>query len=259
MKDAPLGLTNLSMPDLEALLNAVRRGQLAAPLTEAGLVGQGLGAQAARLAEMFRGLSGDAVATVIQAAISERVHRQPPHLTLVWTGPESRQSEARDTAIVVRQLFEQARKSVLVGGFAFDHGEEILRPLHAGMRDHGVTATFFLDIKQPSEATGVDAEAFATDYLDRFFRRNWPFGDPRPEIYYDPRTAVVGPPWVSLHAKVIVIDAKRTLVTSANFTDRGQTRNIEAGVLIDDPDFAERLEGHFRSLVPSGHVKRYEG
>lgn len=49
------------------------------------------------------------------------------------------------------------------------------------------------------------------------------------------------------------------LITSANFTDRGQTRNIEAGVLIDDRVFAEELAGHWRQLVNQGFVRRYAG
>jgi phosphatidylserine/phosphatidylglycerophosphate/cardiolipin synthase-like enzyme len=39
------------------------------------------------------------------------------------------------------------------------------------------------------------------------------------------------------------------LLTSANFTDRGLTDNIEIGVLMRDPDTAGRLDSHFRSLM----------
>jgi phosphatidylserine/phosphatidylglycerophosphate/cardiolipin synthase-like enzyme len=157
----------------------------------------------------------------------------------------------------VRDLFHSARRSVIVGGYAFDR-PGILEPLHVGMRDRGVTALLFLDI--PGEARSVEeADAFAVAAIDRFFREVWTFGPPRPEVYYDPRTAAPGPPWASLHAKCIVVDDERALITSANFTERGQTRNIEAGVLIEDRAFAEELGAQWRLLIAAGLVRRVAG
>jgi hypothetical protein len=43
------------------------------------------------------------------------------------------------------------------------------------------------------------------------------------------------------------------------FTDRGQTRNVEAGVLIDDKAFSEQLGGQWRQLVNENLVRRYRG
>jgi len=57
----------------------------------------------------------------------------------------------------------------------------------------------------------------------------------------------------------VVVDDERALITSANFTDRGQERNIEAGVLIEDHVFASELAGHWRQLVNAGLVTRYAG
>jgi phosphatidylserine/phosphatidylglycerophosphate/cardiolipin synthase-like enzyme len=100
---------------------------------------------------------------------------------------------------------------------------------------------------------------FATAFIDRFLRAVWAFGEPKPDVFYDPRTAAPGPPWASLHAKCIVVDDERSLITSANFTDRGQTRNIEAGVLVEDPAFAGELSGQWRQLVSEGLVVQYRG
>ena len=36
-------------------------------------------------------------------------------------------------------------------------------------------------------------------------------------------------------------------------------RNIEAGVLIEDEDFARRVAGQWRSLVEAGLAVRYRG
>jgi phosphatidylserine/phosphatidylglycerophosphate/cardiolipin synthase-like enzyme len=251
------GLSLLSLPDLRALADALAQGRLAPPFTAASFAAAGFGARATGLSELFEGLDLPAARKLGDAVLAER-ERPVPRLELVWTGPEAPTSSARDTWIVVRQLFESARKSVIVGGFSFDHGEEIFRPLHAVMRDHGVRASFFLDLDQGKITTEV-GPAYATTRIDRFFRDNWPFGDSRPDVFYDPRTAVPGPPWVSLHAKCVVVDDARALITSANFTDRGQTRNLEAGVLIEDAAFATKLAAQWRALVSSGQVARYSG
>jgi len=258
MTDLPRALSDLATPDLEALLEAVEKGVLTCPPTGAGLSSRGLGERAGRLLEVLGGLDQAAVAVAVRVALAERAHRSPPRLDLVWTGPEVTTSPTRDTAIVVKELFEQAQEAVIVAGFRFDHGEELLRPLHVAMKDRSVSAMFFLDIDGEA-ATAAGADAFATKKIDEFFVENWPFGQPRPDVYYDPRTAMPGPPWASLHAKCVVVDERVTLIGSANFTARGQSRNIEAGVLIEDAGFARRVAGQWRSLIEAGLVRKWAG
>ena len=251
-------LSRISLPDLRTLEHAIQGNRVSCPLTESALLSIGLGHATSPLLTVLVGLNQSGVEAVLAATIAERIHRPPPRLDLVWTGPEARSATTRDTAIVVRQLFEQAANTVLVGGFAFDHGEHLLRPLHEGMKARGVKATLFLEIADHA-ATPAGADEHSVKVIDKFFAENWPFGDPRPDVYYDPRTAVAGPPWASLHAKCVVIDDCKTFITSANFTDRGQTRNIEAGVLIDDREFALRVVAQWRGLVDGGLVHRYRG
>lgn len=65
----------------------------------------------------------------------------------------------------------------------------------------------------------------------------WSSAAQRSEVFYDPRQTAERE-FVSLHAKCVVVDEHEVLLTSANFTNRGQTRNIELGVRIEDPGFA---------------------
>ena len=59
-----------------------------------------------------------------------------------------------------------------------------------------------------------------------------------------------------MHAKCVVVDETRALVGSANFTDRGQQRNVEVGVLVDDPIFARKLQQQWNGLAASGLLVR---
>ena len=231
------GLLDVSLPELEHLVASVERGSLSVPLTQSRLQSAGLGRVAGDLGWLAP-LDRDATLAVLRAIVAERTSRPVPRLDLVWTGPEATVSPARDTAVVVRELFARAERSVLIAGFSFDHGRDLLAPLHRVMLNGGVVGTIYLHIEELADA-------------DRFLQRNWPFGPPRPRLYYDPRT-IGDPPLANLHAKCIVVDARFSFVSSANFTDRGQTRSIEVGVLIEDRAFAAHLSAQWQRATDAG-------
>ena len=239
----------LALPDLERVLAAARVGGLGEVLTAEGLARAHLGA----LREGLAGLLGapvDTVARVLAAVREERLRPPATRATLVWTGPETRGSGARDTAVVVREMFGAAQRHVLIAGYSFERGEGILAPLHEAMRERGVRVEMFVHLR---EATGVlaDPGAYLRAQAEAWRRTYWPFGEPGPTLYVDPRAAVAGS-YASLHAKCVVVDGERALVGSANFTDRGQSRNIEAGVLVEDARFAEELARQFHDAVGAG-------
>ncbi len=78
--------------------------------------------------------------------------------------------------------------------------------------------------------------------------RSRPSDVPLPAIHYDPESRKHGAKRATLHAKCVVVDRRWAFVTSANFTEAAQERNIEAGVLLDHPRLAEALAGQFEAL-----------
>lgn len=251
-----LQLSRVALPMLEQLLAAVESSRLDCPFSEGDLVEAGFRGRAQDVIDSLGAADKAGVVVALRVAIAERIHRPPPRLELVWTGPETKASTAKDTAVVIAQLFDGAKTSIIIGGYGFDN-PRIIQPLHAAMAERGVRVLLFLNIKREDFERG-DAKTFATRQIDRFFTKLWTFGPPKPDVYYDPRTA--GPiSRASLHAKCVVVDDERSFLTSANFTDRGQTRNIEAGVLIEDKIFSQELAGHWRQLIAEGMVDRYIG
>lgn len=244
------GLATLPSEELERLASAIERGAVGCPVSETDLRAHGF--VPAVVLSALDGLDARAATRLLRAIAVDRTDRPQPRLDLVWTGPETRVATSRDTAVLVRELFASARSEVLIAGFSFDHGEEIFEPLHAVMRDHGVETAIYLDIARATP--GADVDAHVREVASRFLTSNWPFGAPMPVLYYDPRTAAPGSV-ASLHAKCIVVDLARTLITSANFTDRGQTRNIELGVLIEDHDFAARVAAQWRTLAEADALR----
>jgi phosphatidylserine/phosphatidylglycerophosphate/cardiolipin synthase-like enzyme len=267
-----LGLTTITEQDLLALAAALDRGALRPPIHETSLQANGFGHLVEALLP-YIDLGPECLRAVIEVVVAERQHRKAPRLTLVWTGDDPGVSHSRYTRLLLPELFSKAREHVLVAGYSIDHTAEVFESLHRCMVEHGVTADFFVDVDQLTARLQAAARALGQSWsvvsapldaaqgnvargravVDLFYRLMWPFGEPRPIVYFDPRTADARGA-ISMHAKCVVIDHECALITSANFTDRGQTRNIEAGVAIEDRAFAASLERQWLNLVEAGIV-----
>jgi phosphatidylserine/phosphatidylglycerophosphate/cardiolipin synthase-like enzyme len=257
--------------ELAAVAQSLESGALTAPVTAVALARAPRSAGAS-LAAALDGLPLDAALRVLEVALAERAAHVPPKLDLVWTGDDPSASQARHGRVLLPELFRSAREHVLVAGYSFDRPEELFAPLAERMRDHGVTVQLFVDIGQLEErlrqtarrerrswsalamplSRASTAEARGRAVVDLFFQLMWPANE-RPRVFFDPRTAERRPT-ISLHAKCVVVDHQRTLITSANFTERGQRRNLEAGVAIEDRAFALALERQWANLVEAGVV-----
>lgn len=243
-----MSLVDVGTAELEELARRVERAELECPLSPDL---PSLAVLATRAPLLF-GHGRDSTLALITSVLAER-QTPRPLLELVWTGPDAKATMSRDTAIVVAEMFASAERTALVAGYAFDHGADILQPLHEAMRTRGVDVDMFLDIERAQSAEAVDDHVMR--HLDGFLQRNWPFGSPVPRLYYDPRT-VWGNTFASIHAKCIVVDERLSFVGSANFTGRGQERNVEVGVRIDDAAFAKRLVHQWRQTAQSGGFVR---
>ena len=249
------GLAEISTPDLDRLAAVLTRGAAGIPVTRSAL-------SASRLGHLWEPvhllgiLEPATLGVVIGAVLAERDGRLCTTVDLVWTGDEAKTAYARPTVTVVRELFESAQEYVLIAGYAFDHGAAIFAPLHAVMRGRGVVVDIYLHVERARPRQEV-SEHVAHE-VATFFARNWPFGTPHPAIYVAPGT--IDPTLCeSLHAKCVIVDGRVAMVGSANFTDRGQSRNIEVGARIEDRGFAEALVGQFRAATNAGVFCRFDG
>ena len=263
MSDTLLGLSPAALSDLAS---AVEGRSLASPFAPLHLRRLGFGAESEAVASELQGLadlglSATALARVLRLLAAERqaAQRAADRTELVWTGPETRGARSRDTAVVVRELFATAERSVLVATYAVYQGRQVFEPLAARMEARpDLRVRMFLNVARPHRDQTPENQVLKA-FADEFRREHWP-GERLPDLYYDPRSLVVGPgPKAALHAKGIVVDDTRAFVTSANFTEAAQERNIEAGVLVDSASFATSLRLQFDSLVEAGWLRRLPG
>jgi phosphatidylserine/phosphatidylglycerophosphate/cardiolipin synthase-like enzyme len=250
-------LSEVATSTLERLRDAIVTLRVKMPVTRAGLLDQGIHNQLEALEDALSGHTALACIGILDVVLAERRANARPAPELVWTGPERANATARDTAVVLRALFERAQRQVILAGYDFTKGSSLLEPLWIAMRDRRVDVRFFIHIKQPEEALS-HPEAYGNEAVRSLMNDVWPFGDPRPHVYYDVR-ALAPRPWFNMHAKCVVVDGECALVTSANFTRRAQEENTECGVLLEEPTFALHLARQWLGLIDAGLVLEGSG
>jgi hypothetical protein len=249
----------LTTEDLQQLAAALRSGRLVPPINSLLLRRYIPASLADRVAAELRqrieeGFRPDHLADVLDI-LSQDCRARPVAedlIDLVWTGPEAEGIVNRDTGVVVREMFQTAKKSVLVAGYAVYQGHVIFKTLAERMdQDSRLRVQMFLDVQRPWNDTSSASE-LVRRFSEEFTREQWP-GQRRPEMFYDPRSLETeNERRASLHAKCIVVDNEQAFVTSANFTTAAQQKNIEVGVLIRSKSFAATLSAHFQTPAAAG-------
>ena len=257
-------LLELAAGDIRAIASAVRSGRLIQPVS-ALAVGRLVGANSAEevrglLTDLYSsGCSPEGVARCLDvlAAAAEQRRRLEESVQIVTTGPEMVNVANRDTMVVVQEMFRRAERSVLVCGYAVYEGRKVFRELAARTLERpDLQVRMFLDIRRKAGDTSLDSEV-VWRFVDHFRRSHWPDGCPLPQIYYDPRSLESDPKRQAvLHAKCVVVDECELFVSSANFTEAAQARNIELGLLLRSSALASQVSNFFDSLVESGHCQQ---
>ncbi len=251
-------LNPLSASDLRTLAAALQMGRLRPPFTGLGIQRYCPNGDAAAIADALQsfadaGATPAAVAMTLTLLADTKTPGNADDLVdLVWTGPETPEAPSRDTGAVMRELFLSAREHILVGGYAVYQGKEVFRTLAKHMDEHPeLKVEMYLDIQRGYKDTTI-AEDLVRRFAHRFKTEQWP-GKRFPELYYDPRSLEMDPKQkAALHAKCVVVDRSVAFVSSANFTEAAQNRNIEVGALIKSPAYAVRLVHHFQALAAAG-------
>jgi phosphatidylserine/phosphatidylglycerophosphate/cardiolipin synthase-like enzyme len=261
--DLPLDVTGVSAATLRLLASAFRSGQLATPLSVFA-VSKVASCPAALAVDLYRlngeGMSPAHLALLLDltaAAVEARLEREAA-AELVWSGPEAPHARSRDTRVVLDDLFSSARRSVLVSTYVIQHVEGVFAVLAARLNAvPDLSARIFLNIERKAGDTRLEA-SLVHEYACGLGTK-WP-GIRRPEVYYDPRGLSADPDVrASWHAKCLVVDDEVAFVTSANFTEWAQERNVEAGALIRSRHFAMQLRRQMERLVESKQVRRLPG
>lgn len=255
-------LLSLAPSDLRALSTAIRTGRLSPPYSSDSLERYLHAETASHVASSLQTMqstfgTSTAIAhslELLSEALSERALLSNS-FDLVTSSPEVNGITNRDTCVVVSELFRNARNSVLLAGYAVHQGQTVFRALAARMQAEPTLAVrLFLDIQRRPGDTTADPE-LVRRFIHQFRTSQWPVGTRMPEIFYYPASLNDDRRACSaLHAKCIVVDNESVYISSANFTEAAQQRNIEVGILVRSADLAERATRFFNALVVAGEL-----
>ncbi len=202
------------------------------------------------------GITGRATAAWIET-LSEAVSRWPKP-DLVWSGEEIDGLHARDTRAVFEELLGKAEESLWISTYTYFDGREAFATLARRMDERPKLEVTLLINIQRKWGDETPAAQLVRAFADRLWKLGWP-GDRRPRVFYDPRALdLEGEPAV-LHAKAMVSDIERVLITSANFTESALDRNIELGLLVRDRALGLSVIRHFQALIERGLVAALPG
>ena len=247
-------LQDLTTQSLQALSASLKSGPLSVAVTISTLQ-QIAGDKSERLSQLLndlrnQGLQMPHVALIVDAIIATRQRSVVPEniLELVLSGPDLEAIPTSDTSASMHSVIEQASIELLLVGYVVHNAKALFQHVADKIKSSpAMKLILCLDIPRQYGDTSIESEIvkrFARD----FATTHWPWR-PLPDLLYDPRSLNnAGSHHSSLHAKCIVADRKVALVTSANFTEAAQLRNIELGLIVRHEPIARRIAEYFEGL-----------
>lgn len=152
-------------------------------------------------------------------------------VSLVVTTPPTFSIKARPTKITVETMVRNASRSILITGYSLsDYFKDIVDEIVLKSQ-RGIFVKFF--VNDIEHQTGFDR---VLRYKGRFL-----------EVYNYPKQQ--DDKMAALHAKVISVDKRETLITSANLSYHGQEGNLELGTYIESTSIAKQIDDLFTQLI----------
>ena len=150
---------------------------------------------------------------------------------IVATLPVSFLSKTRKTRPVIEELINSATISIIITGYSIsDHFEEMLK-LIDNKSKQGVVVEMFVN-----DYAGIRSLLADIRHTNRNFFKIYEYtGKPEDKM-------------ASLHAKTIIIDGLKMLISSANLSLHGLEGNIEIGALISSEKKASQVKEIFSDL-----------
>lgn len=183
----------------------------------------------AMLMNRYRGLS-EKEAKEIHSLITASSVSVKPDAELVITAPPSFAMQTKATKVVVKSMIENAQSSILITGYSLSDYFADLVDCIIEKSQEGVFVKFFVN--------NIESQG-SCDKLCRYKGKFL-------KIYNYPRQE---DSMSALHAKVISVDMRDTLITSANLSYHGQEGNIELGTHIVSQSIAKQVDDVFTKLL----------
>ena len=155
-----------------------------------------------------------------------------PRPDIVWTNPRDVPGAEGRTTKAALDLINRAEGSVYAATYSAGQGSPHLVALKNALA-RGVEVTIVVDTAQRRETAEMIARLLAG-------ARIWTLKEPEVNSY------------AIQHAKLLAVDDREALVTSANFSKAAAERSLECGLLSTDAAIATGLREHLDLLYQHG-------
>ena len=167
---------------------------------------------------------------IVESILGAMTMSDSDKVSLVVTAPPSFAINARTTMNVVESMINGADRNILITGYSLSSYFSELIDTILRKSQQGIFVKFFVN--------DIDKQ----QGFDKLLRYKGCFLKIYNYRQEDDRMA-------ALHAKVISVDRKQTLITSANLSYHGQQGNIELGTLIDSKQVAKQIDDIFTKMI----------
>ncbi|MET7373445.1 DISARM system phospholipase D-like protein DrmC [Micromonospora arida] len=195
-------------------------------------------------AQRASGLSGVEAAAYLRGLAAGHAQRSAAvRIEPVWSGPSTHPVPVRATAQVLVDLVGKATGELLLLSYSARRYPPLLAALAAAVK-RDVAVTVVVETLAGARGALDGAEPAAA------------FGSlPGIEVWHWPSDQRVDE-HAKMHAKIAVADRRVLLVSSANLTQSGVYRNIEAGLLVHGGTAPQRAAEHIAELQSRGVLTR---
>ncbi|WP_166000825.1 phospholipase D-like domain-containing protein [Bacillus sp. Cs-700] len=166
-----------------------------------------------------------------------------PRISPVWTGPSFSNGIINlNTYNTVLHLIESAKEEVFIVGYNFSFKDESIRKLLRSI-ENAVERNCRVNILVNDMEKNF--EEIMTHWKKEQYQLN---------LYHWKGSE--GEDFTSLHAKLVIIDQQKLLLTSANFSYHGFHKNIETGVVIENHGISRDIWKQYHLLMKDNQMKK---
>lgn len=185
----------------------------------------------ALISQTFSGKLNDVeIFSIVELVLKSYLENRKEKIELITTAPPSFLLKTKRINNAVNEIVETAKKSLLITGYSISEFVEDMIDTIIQKSQCGVFVKMFINDLSKQKS------------IDKLLRYQGKFL----QLYdYANREDKMA----ALHAKIILADSEKAIISSANLSYHGMAGNIEMGTLIQSVKLGKQIEDVFKSLV----------
>ena len=185
----------------------------------------------ALISQTFSGKLNDVeIFSIVELVLKSYLENRKEKIELITTAPPSFLLKTKRINNAVKEIVENAKKSLLITGYSISEFVEDIIDTIIEKSQRGLFVKIFINDLSKQKS------------IDKLLRYQGKFLQLYNYANNDDKMA-------ALHAKIILADGERAIISSANLSYHGMSGNIDMGTLINSVKLGKQIEEFFKSLV----------